>query len=34
MVQEPIEDSASDGAITVKDAGPLFESFVGSNSVE
>ena len=31
MVQEPIEDSASDGAITVEDSGPLFEGFVGSN---
>ena len=26
-----IEDSASDGAITVEDSGPLFEGFVGSN---
>ena len=31
MVQEPVEDSASDGAITVEDSGPLFEGFVGSN---
>jgi hypothetical protein len=31
VVQEPIEGGRGNGAITVKDSGPLFESFVGGD---
>ena len=31
MVKEAIEDGGGDGAIAVKDRGPLFEGFVGGD---